>query len=216
MPEDAEGIRMSEHYYSSAPSSKSRPQVIEAKLRGRTFRFETDAGVFSKNEVDFGTRLLIETMEIPADARVLDVGCGYGPIGIVAATLAEEGFVTMIDTNGRAAVMARRNAERLGLKNVRVLEGDRFAPLAEGESFDVVLTNPPIRAGKDIVHSIFEGAYERLNPGGSLWVVIQKKQGAPSALAKLESLFGDVRVAEKDKGYRVYQAVKKADNSENY
>jgi len=206
---------MSEHYYSNKPSSASQPRMIEAVLRGRTYRFETDAGVFSKREIDFGTRLLIEAMDIPAGADVLDVGCGYGPIGIVAAILAGDGTVTMIDRNERAVAMARRNCERLGLTNVRVLEGDRFEPLADGETFDVVLTNPPIRAGKEIVHGIFEGAFERLRPGGALWVVIQKKQGAPSALAKLESIFGEVREVEKEKGYRVYQAVKVSSNSEN-
>jgi len=206
---------MSDHYYTDVPSSAPRPRMIEAVLRGRTFRFETDAGMFSNRGVDFGTRLLIEAMDIPAGADVLDVGCGYGPIGIVAAALAPDGFVTMIDRNLRAVELARRNAERLGLKNVRVLAGNLFEPLAPGETFDVVLTNPPIRAGKDVVHGIFEGAFARLRPGGSLWVVIQKKQGAPSAQAKLESLFGGVEVADRDGGYRVLRAVKAAGLPEN-
>ncbi|MNI93379.1 Ribosomal RNA large subunit methyltransferase G [compost metagenome] len=79
----------------------------------------------------------------------------------------------------------------------------------EEKGFDVVLSNPPIRAGKEVVHAIFEGAYERLSSGGSLWIVIQKKQGAPSAKQKLESLFAEVEEVTKDKGYRIYKATKK-------
>lgn len=199
---------MSEHYYTKTPTSVSQRQTVEATLRGKPYRFVTEAGVFSKREIDFGSRVLIEAMDIPKDADVLDVGCGYGPIGLVAATLASEGTVTMLDVNERAVEIAKENAERNGIRNVRILQSDRYEALDPGATFDAILTNPPIRAGKSIVHSIFDGAFERLKPGGSLWVVIQKKQGAPSAFAKLEERFGDVREATKEKGYRIFQAIK--------
>ncbi|HZG55505.1 class I SAM-dependent methyltransferase [Paenibacillus sp.] len=199
---------MSDHYYSKTPTTPSQRQTIDATLRGQPVRFVTEAGVFSKREVDFGSRLLIETMIVPRDADVLDVGCGYGPIGLVAARLAAEGTVTMVDVNERAVNVAKENAERLGVKNVRILQSDLFEALPQDATFDVVLTNPPIRAGKSVVHRIFEGAYERLRSGGSLWVVIQKKQGAPSAFEKLETLFGDVREETKEKGYRIFRAIK--------
>jgi 16S rRNA (guanine1207-N2)-methyltransferase len=147
-------------------------------------------------------------MEIPKTAKVLDVGCGYGPIGLTAAKLAVQGHVTMIDVNGRAVELARENARNNQINNVTIMESDLFAALEEGQQYDVVLTNPPIRAGKDVVHAIFTGAYERLCPGGSLWIVIQKKQGAPSAKQKLDSLFAQVEEVTKDKGYRIYRAVK--------
>ena len=199
---------MNEHYYSKQPTTASNRQTIQATLRGKSYSFVTEAGVFSKREVDFGSRLLIETMEFPKDADVLDVGCGYGPIGLTAATLASEGTVTMLDVNERAVATAKENAERLGVNNVRILQSDRYEALGLGETFDAILTNPPIRAGKAIVHSIFDGAFERLRPGGALWVVIQKKQGAPSAFAKLEETFGEVREVAKDKGYRIFKAIK--------
>lgn len=199
---------VSEHYYTRQPTVASNRQVIEAKLRGKSYKFVTEAGVFSKKEVDFGSKLLIETMEIPPRAKVLDVGCGYGPIGLAAAELAKDGFVTMLDVNERAVAMAKENAGRLGISNVEIRQSDRYEALHSGERFDVIVTNPPIRAGKSIVYSIFEGGFERLHPGGSLWVVIQKKQGAPSAFAKLEELFGDVREVTKEKGYRIFHAIK--------
>lgn len=120
--------------------------------------------------------MLIEAMQLPAQASVLDVGCGYGPIGLAAAALVPEGHVTMVDINERAVQLAIENAERNGVKNVTIKQSDLFAEV-KNERFDVILTNPPIRAGKETVHTIFELAYEHLKEGGALWVVIQKKQG---------------------------------------
>lgn len=198
---------MSEHYYSQKPTTAHDVHTIEETLRGQRYVFRTDAGVFSKKGVDFGSKLLIEQMQIAARAKVLDVGCGYGPIGITASKLASQGSVTMLDVNERAVELAGQNAERNKCDNIRVLQSDRLSAVI-GEKFDVVLTNPPIRAGKEIVHAIFAESAEVLVSGGSLWVVIQKKQGAPSAFAKLESLFAEVHEVTKDKGYRIFRAVK--------
>lgn len=198
---------MSDHYYTSNPTVAHDRKVWDTTLRGQLFRFVSDAGVFAKGGLDFGSRTLIEAMAITEEAKVLDVGCGYGPIGLVAAKLANRGHVTMIDVNSRAVQLAKENAEMNKINNVTVLESDLFAALND-EKFDVVLTNPPIRAGKSTVHAIFEGAYKHLVSGGSLWIVIQKKQGAPSAKEKLESLFGTVEEVTKEKGYRIFKAVK--------
>ncbi|WP_426449951.1 class I SAM-dependent methyltransferase [Paenibacillus sp. S-38] len=198
---------MSEHYYTEKPTTGHDLGQVEEKLRGRTYTFATDAGVFSKKGVDYGSKLMIETMEFQADARVLDVGCGYGPIGLAAAALADQGQVTMIDINERAIELAKRNAQRNSIRNVRIMQSDLLAEVA-GESFDIVLTNPPIRAGKETVHRIFEQAHAVLMVGGALWVVIQKKQGAPSALTKLESLFSSVEEVERDRGYWILKATK--------
>lgn len=198
---------MADHYYASQPTAAHDRKTWDTVLRGQSYRFVSDAGVFAKGGVDFGSRTLIEAMDIPHDAEVLDVGCGYGPIGLAAARLAAKGHVTMIDVNSRAVELAKENAAANGVNNITVLESDLFSAL-DNRKFDVVLTNPPIRAGKATVHAIFEGAYERLRSGGSLWVVIQKKQGAPSAKEKLESLFSRVEEVTKDKGYRIYRAVK--------
>lgn len=198
-----------DHYYTSKPSSGHEEIRFQAKLRGRTMNFLSDAGVFSKSGVDFGSQLLIEAMEIPEGAHVLDVGCGYGPIGLSAAVLSDSGTVTMVDVNARALELARMNASQNGIANVRILQSDALEQVLD-ERFDCILTNPPIRAGKEVVHRIFEQAFGCLAEGGHLWVVIQKKQGSPSAFAKLEQLFGEGNVEEvtKDKGYRIFRAKK--------
>lgn len=198
---------MSQHYYSQQPEARHDRRSINTELRGKSLRFTSDAGVFSKGDIDYGSRVLIEAMVIPDGAGVLDVGCGYGPIGISAAYLAPKGHVTMIDINSRAVELARENAQHNGIRNVTVMQSDVLSAV-HGRKFDVILTNPPIRAGKAVVHQIFEQAYDHLHEGGSLWIVIQKKQGAPSAVAKLESLFPVVEEVGKDKGYRIIRAQK--------
>lgn len=198
---------MSEHYYTQKPGGAHDRRLHESELRGRRYRFVTDSGVFSKSGVDFGSRLLIETMDFAPDAQVLDVGCGYGPIGLSAAVLAHEGTVTMIDINERAIELATENAQLNGIANVRILQSDLYEAVS-AERFQVILTNPPIRAGKETVHRIYEEGASLLESGGAMWVVIQKKQGAPSTLAKLEQLFDTVREMTKDKGYRIFKAVK--------
>lgn len=199
---------MSDHYYSNKPQSVSRRQEFDIALRGFNFRFTSDAGVFSRDGVDYGSRVLIEHMEIPPNARVLDIGCGYGPIGLTAARLAPQGHVTMIDINERAVELAKHNAKANGIHNVTFASSDLFSSVA-GETYDVILTNPPIRAGKAVVHQLFSESYQHLEAGGATWVVIQNKQGAPSARAKLEQLYGEEQVYEvgKDKGYRIYQCI---------
>ncbi|WP_018131271.1 class I SAM-dependent methyltransferase [Effusibacillus pohliae] len=194
---------MADHYFSNRPAAAHDLRLIRERLRGFPFEFWTDAGVFSKGGVDFGSRLLIETMEIPRAARVLDIGCGYGPIGIAAAKLAVDGTVLMVDVNERAVELARKNIVHNSITNAQARVSDLFAVVPD-EPFDRILTNPPIRAGKAVVHQIFEGAADRLKPDGELWIVIQKKQGAPSARRKLEGLFEQVEDRAKDAGYRIF------------
>lgn len=196
---------MSEHYYSARPTAASERKRIEVNLAGHDMLFYTDTAVFSKNAIDFGTRLLIETMRLPNEGHILDIGCGYGPIGLTAAKISPRAHVTMVDVNERALQLARDNASLNHLNNVSIYESDRYEALGD-RKFDCILTNPPIRAGKKIVHSILEGASEHLLENGALWVVIQKKQGAPSALTKLESCFPFVQVIAKKKGYFIIQA----------
>ena len=204
------GVPLSEHYYASKPTAASRRQTYELTVRGVRLQLTTDAGVFSKQGLDYGSKALIERMDIPPGSRVLDVGCGYGPIGLTAALLAPEGHADLVDVNERAVELARLNAEANGIRNVDAMQSDGLAAVS-GKTYDVILTNPPIRAGKAVVHRIFEESAARLAPGGALWIVIQNKQGAPSARAKLEALFGEEAVEEvgKDKGYRILKAVNK-------
>ncbi len=199
---------MTEHYYSRKPSTDSNPVKWQSELKGNSFRFKTDSGVFSKKEVDFGSRLLIDTFELnKPDGLVLDVGCGYGPIGLSIARAYPEAMVHMVDVNERAIMLAKENASENKADNVRIYESDRLNGVEE-DGFDAILTNPPIRAGKKVVHDIFEQSFQHLTEGGELWVVIQKKQGAPSAMEKMKELFGDVEVEMKSKGYFILKSVK--------
>ncbi|WP_168123560.1 class I SAM-dependent methyltransferase [Paenibacillus sp. HB172176] len=195
------------HYYSKTPEAKHDRQVVEITLRGYPLKFTTDAGVFSKSGVDYGSKVLVECLDLGIADEILDVGCGYGPIGLTAAKLASEGHVTMIDINERAVELARENAAMNKIENATIVESDLFESV-KGRSFDVIVTNPPIRAGKTVVHRIYEEGVGLLKNGGSMWVVIQKKQGAPSTLQKLEALFSQVIEVTKDKGYRIFRAIK--------
>ncbi|MDM5282077.1 class I SAM-dependent methyltransferase [Peribacillus frigoritolerans] len=195
---------MTEHYYSHKPDVVSNPKFWDFTLKGRTFRFKSDNGVFSKKEVDFGSRLLVESFNLneAVEGNILDVGCGYGPIGISIAAAYPDRTIEMIDINSRAVELSKENAASNGIANVNIYESDRFDKVASNQ-FAAILTNPPIRAGKSVVHEILEESYRSLVAGGELWVVIQKKQGASSAMDKMEQLFGNIEVPVKKKGYYI-------------
>jgi len=199
---------MTEHYYSRNPNVESKPLFFDYTLRGNSFRFKTDQGVFSKNEVDFGSRLLIESFTVPeTNGPILDVGCGYGPIGLSIAKSEPDCFIHMVDVNERALELAKENALSNHISNVKIYESDRFENVLD-EKFSAIVTNPPIRAGKKVVHEILTKSYEYLLPKGELWVVIQKKQGAPSAKEKMSEIFEEIEVVCKDKGYYILKAKK--------
>ncbi|MED3573551.1 class I SAM-dependent methyltransferase [Cytobacillus praedii] len=199
---------MSEHYYSKTQNVESDPKFWSFTLNNYSFRFKTDNGVFSKKEVDFGSRLLIETFTEPAiKGNILDVGCGYGPIGLSVAKQMKDRHVHMIDVNERALSLAGENAKLNEIENVCIYESDRLVNV-KGNRFAAILTNPPIRAGKKVVHDIFEQSFDCLLPGGELWVVIQKKQGAPSAIEKMSEMYGEVETVAKKKGYFIIKAKK--------
>ena len=202
------GKMMSEHYYTKNPGVKSNPNKIVADLRGQQLQFTTDSGVFSKKEVDFGSKLLIESFEEPeVEGDIVDAGCGYGPIGISLASEFSNRRFYMLDINERATELAMNNAIKNRVHNVTVMTSDQLSAVKD-QRFASVLTNPPIRAGKDVVHGIFEDAHHVLKERGTLWVVIQKKQGAPSAVTKLEEMFEHVETVVKKKGYYILKAVK--------
>ena len=199
---------MSNHYYSNKPETESKPRQWKFTLLGFEFKFETDAGVFSKSEVDFGSRVLIDAFEMPeVEGDVLDVGCGYGPIGLSIAKANPERFVHMMDINTRAIALAEKNAQVNGIQNVRIFESDGLASVGDVKAA-AILTNPPIRAGKETIFRFYDESYEKLVEGGELWIVIQKKQGAPSTVSHLEELFSEVDVVEKKKGYWIIRAIR--------
>ncbi|MGP4042235.1 class I SAM-dependent methyltransferase [Gracilibacillus sp. D59] len=195
-----------DQYFSQSPDVASDPQTWSYELRGQTFTFTTDNGVFSKNEVDFGSRVLIEAFCTPdTDGPLLDLGCGYGPISIALAATHSDRSVLGVDVNERALSLAEKNAKQNQISNVTFKKSNILSNVYD-QSFAAILTNPPIRAGKEVVHRMFEEAKKALVSNGELWVVIQKKQGAPSAKKKLSELFEEVEVVTKEKGYFIFCA----------
>ncbi len=194
---------MSEHYYSATPTSRSELREFEIAARGVRLRLTTDAGVFSKGKLDTGTELLIESLPLVPEIRtVFDLGCGYGPIGLTVASLLPQVTVYMGDVNERAVELAVKNADRNGIRNVVIRAGEGFTPFPD-QQFDLVVTNPPIRAGKRVIYSLVGEAGHALNPGGMLTAVILTRQGAKSLERKMEEVFGNVVELEKGSGYRV-------------
>lgn len=197
---------MNDHYYTREPSSASRPQDCAFDYRGRRLSFRTDAGVFSKGELDTGTRLLLDALPEKMTGEILDLGCGWGAIGISIKSCWPETSVTMADVNLRALELSRENAaaNRTG---VVCVESDGMSALL-GRTFSAVVTNPPIRAGKQVIYRMFADAAQCLMPGGSLYLVIRKQQGAESCIRYLQTLYADVRKLEKSGGFWVLEARK--------
>lgn len=167
-------------------------------------KFLTDAGVFSKKMIDFGSQVLLSCLAFQQGETVLDVGCGYGPLGLSLAK-AQGVHATMVDVNTRALDLAQKNAA-FNQVEATIFQSNVYDQV-EG-CFDHIISNPPIRAGKKVVHEVLSGSFDHLNPGGDLTIVIQKKQGAPSAKAKMEEVFGNCEILKKDKGYYILRSEK--------
>lgn len=193
---------MPDHYYTAAPASAHKPASVSFAYRGHELRFDTDSGVFSRTEIDRGTAVLLSALPDGLSGRVLDMGCGYGVIGIAVGRAYPACDVTMADINERACALAAANARQNGV-TARVMQSDGYAALG-GARFDLILQNPPIRAGKAVIYAMFAAAARRLNDGGSLWLVIRKQQGAPSALTYLRTLFADVQIVDREAGYWIF------------
>ena len=195
---------MSKMYYAENPDAAHDIHELRVDLLGEKMTFLTDAGVFSKKMIDFGSQLLLKCLEVDEGETVLDVGCGYGPVGLSLAK-AYGVQATMVDINNRALDLARQNAERNKVE-ATIFQSNIYEQV-EG-TFDHVISNPPIRAGKQVVHEIIEKSKDLLETGGDLTIVIQKKQGAPSANSKMEEVFGNCEIVKKDKGYYILRSVK--------
>ena len=192
---------MSGHYFKNNPALKHAYQSYTIELNGHQYRFLTDAGVFSKTYLDFGTRSLLNVLEIDDQAqRFLDLGCGYGPIGIYVKKNYPNLDVHLSDVNDRAVLLAQKNATENQVVLTTIVS-DGFNHLKN--TFDVITLNPPIRAGKEVIFRLYDESFEHLTIGGKLWIVIQKKQGAESTVKYLTNLFGNCMVVDKNKGYYI-------------
>lgn len=196
-------------YFDREPEAASKPRALTYDIEAKHLIFTSDQGVFSKNHIDQGTDLLIRTAVKDLRERgvkrgkLLDLGCGIGVIGIALKRLITPFELMMVDVNRRALELAEHNLLQNQIRYAEVLESDGFSAL-DGQTFDVIVTNPPIRAGKATVHAFFEEARAHLNPGGAFYVVVGKKQGAESAKKKLEELFGNTSLLDRDKGFHIY------------
>ncbi len=196
---------MSEQYFTSTPTSAHEERHVQFQAGSRCLRFETDAGTFSKGHLDPGSRLLIDTVP-NMTGRCADIGCGWGAIGAALAALNPELFVEMVDVNERAVALAQKNLKANRLANARAYLSDALTGVESG--LDFCVTNPPIRAGKAVIYGFFNQAAEKLKPGGKLYIVIRKQQGAPSAMKYLATIFEKVSVLEKEAGYWIIEAIR--------
>lgn len=195
------------HYYQNNTNLKSDIRTIEYTFRSHKIRLVADNGVFSKDRVDFGTNVLLNSLDFADNCNsILDVGCGYGIIGISIAVCFKDKLVTMIDVNDRAIELVKSNILKNKCLNASCLKSNLYENI--DASFDMIISNPPIRAGKNIVHGVVIEGYNHLNKGGSIWLVIQKKQGAPSMISKMEEVFGNVEIVKKESGYYILKSVK--------
>jgi 16S rRNA (guanine1207-N2)-methyltransferase len=199
--------RRTEHYFAAAPSSQAKLGLIRTTLRGNSFEFLTASSVFSKKRVDIGTRLLIEAMELPETGAVLDVGCGYGAVGIAAAASNPRLHVVMTDVNARAVRLARKNAQKNKVPNVEVRCGFLYEPV-EDLTFNCVLSNPPVSAGMETVKAIITQAPHVMAANASFQMVIRSKIGAKTLPLLFNEAFGNCTVLARKSGYRVLIAEK--------
>lgn len=195
------------HYYTDNTNLAQNRKEISFRFSGITFSFITDNGVFSKTEVDFGTWVLLDTLKAQTlEGKILDLGCGYGVVGIVLKRIFPACEATSVDVNPRAVELAKLNYP------LNHVEGSCFISNiyenVEGK-FSHIITNPPIRAGKAVIYQMFEQAYDHLENDGCLWVVIRKAQGAKSAITKIQQVFGQCETIRKEKGYYILKAKKK-------
>jgi len=190
------------HYFENNPPKTIKEFTVSYDLGGKKFTLLASSGIFAKQGLDAGSRLLINVLlQDTLSGSCLDLGCGYGPVGLTLASLNPNLNLTLADVNERAVIDARHNAQRLGLTNLHILTSDGFQELTR--TFDVIAFNPPIRAGKKTIYRLYQEAKQHLNPNGNFYIVIRKDKGAASHETYLLTLFSKVLRRDRDKGYLV-------------
>lgn len=193
------------HYFKSNNHLQHKDIEIKYAYKSNVFNFISDIGVFSKDNIDYGTDILLKYIP-ELRGSLLDIGCGYGCIGIILGkTYGID--VTLSDINSRAVELAKKNAEINGVK-AEIIQSDGFEKISG--SFDTIILNPPIHAGKLVVYDIYQNAYKYLNKNGAFYIIIQKKHGALSHKQKLEEIFGieNCLALYSKKGFYVFKMIK--------
>lgn len=194
-----------DHYFTNNENLKSEIKSLSYSYNEYDFIFLSDNGVFSKKHIDYGSKLLVETFlkHYNHEQNILDVGCGYGFIGCTIAKVTGS-YVTMVDINKRAVHLTERNIDSLQV-NAKCFVSNIYDNI--NEKYDVIITNPPVRAGKKTLLAILVGAKDFLNEGGFLWYVLRKDQGAKS-MEKILNEHYEVEIMEKSKGFYIYRCKK--------
>ncbi|WP_334331654.1 MULTISPECIES: class I SAM-dependent methyltransferase [unclassified Companilactobacillus] len=197
---------MANQYFDNTPDLEHELKKFDFTLRKHNLHFISDSGVFSRQTIDYGSRVLIDAIDFQnvPEGDILDVGCGYGPIGLALAKEQTSRTVTMVDVNLRALDLAKQNAENNNIKNVDIFESDVYKNVQA--NYALVVSNPPVRAGKAVVTAILQQAKDHLLKNGELWIVLQKKQGAPSAKKLMDETFGNVEIVTRAKGYYILKS----------
>ena len=200
------------HYFSEKPEIKSEKKIIKYTIQNKKFEFITDNGVFSKSKVDFGTDLMLneflkKNRNLKSEGiKILDIGCGYGVVSVILKSFYPEASVTLSDVNERALELSEENLKKYNINGYEIIKSNVFEKI-EGK-FDMILSNPPIRAGKDTIFKIYTEAYEHLNKDGEFYCVIQTKHGAKSTQKKLVEIVGNCDTVTIDGGYRIFLSKK--------
>ena len=199
------------HYFSEVQDVKSSKKIINYEIKNEKFEFLTDNGVFSKTKIDFGTDVMLQTFlnenKKLENIRILDIGCGYGVVSVVLKKFFEKTKILSTDVNERALELTKENIQKNNrTDDFEVRKSFVFDNISE--NFDVILSNPPIRAGKQVIFEIYKKSFFHLNKNGEFYCVIQTKHGAKSTKKKLEELFGNCTTLVIEDGYRIFRCVK--------
>ena len=193
------------HYFENDVNLKSNKRQLKLYINDNVLSFVSDSGVFSNTQIDYGSFTFLKTLlELENVNSNLDVGCGYGVLGITLKYFGKCQNVTMVDINPKAVSLCQENINYYSLDNISCFISDGFNEV--NSSYDQIVINPPIRAGKAVIYKMFEDSVKHLNENGSLYIVIKKNLGANSAITKLSELFKKVEVLKKDKGYFIIKA----------
>ena len=192
---------MAEHYFTQKQHSKFIISKISAHLRNHNFEFLTASGVFSKKRIDPGTNLLINKSLIKP-GKILDLGCGYGPVGIAIAKTHPKSDITMSDINERAILLTKKNIKLNNIKNAKAIKSNLFEKIKS--KFDIILLNPPQTAGKKLCFQMIEESYSHLKPNGTFQLVARHNKGGKTLSEKMKLVFGNLKTIAKKSGYRIY------------
>lgn len=195
-------VNISDHYFSEYQSSKPKETQFSDKLRGNILEFKTASGVFSLKKIDNGSRLLIEKSIIKNNSKILDLGCGYGAVGIAIAKAYLTNQVILTDINKRAVSLAKKNIELNNIENAKAVQGNMFEKI--DEKFDTILLNPPQTAGKKLCFEMIEKSKDYLNPKGTFQIVARHQKGGKILSQHMKEIFGNLEEIAKGSGFRIY------------